>query len=171
MDQEEIRSRLVLNHQDSFGWALHCVRFDPSEAEETLQTAYLKVLRGRARFDGRASFRTWLFGVIRRTALERRRWRGTRALLLDRWRITGAQPAAADDDPLALLIQGDEARALVRSLARLPGRQRDVLHLVFYQDMSITEAAGVLGVRLGTARTHYERGKARLRELFAEEAT
>jgi RNA polymerase sigma-70 factor (ECF subfamily) len=41
-----------------------------------------------------------------------------------------------------------------------------VLHLVFYQDLSIAEAADVMDVGLGTARTHYERGKARLRQLL-----
>jgi RNA polymerase sigma-70 factor (ECF subfamily) len=48
----------------------------------------------------------------------------------------------------------------------LPERQRDVLHLVFYQDLTIAQAAEVLGVALGTARVHYERGKARLRALL-----
>jgi RNA polymerase sigma-70 factor (ECF subfamily) len=42
-----------------------------------------------------------------------------------------------------------------------------VLHLVFYQDLSISEAAVIMGVSLGSARTHYERGKARLRELLS----
>jgi RNA polymerase sigma-70 factor (ECF subfamily) len=42
---------------------------------------------------------------------------------------------------------------------------------VFYQEMSIAAAAEVLGVSLGTARTHYERGKARLRLLLPEEDT
>jgi RNA polymerase sigma-70 factor (ECF subfamily) len=57
----------------------------------------------------------------------------------------------------------------VAALRRLPARQRDLLHLVFYQDLSIGEAADVLGVSIGTARTHYERGKARLRRLLGEE--
>jgi len=171
MDQEQIRSELVRQHPHSFAWALHCARFDRSEAEETLQIAYLKVLQGRARFDGRAAFRTWLFGVIRRTAAERRRWQAARALLLDRWRITAAPPAPPASAPLLRLIQGEEARALVQALARLPRRQCDVLHLVFYQEMSLADAAGVLGMRLGTARTHYARGKARLRDLLGLERT
>ena len=168
MDDADIRSLLVRHHPSSFGWALHCARYDRAEAEETLQIAYLKVLDGRARFDGRASFRTWLFGVIRRTAAERRRWRVARALLLNRWHAAEPWPTSTADDPLAQVVRDEAARALVGALGRLPARQRDVLHLVFYQSMSIAEAAATLRIRIGTARTHYERGKQRLRALLRE---
>jgi RNA polymerase sigma-70 factor (ECF subfamily) len=43
------------------------------------------------------------------------------------------------------------------------------MHLVFYQELSLQEAAEVLRIPLGTARTHYERGKARLRQLLSGE--
>ncbi len=45
----------------------------------------------------------------------------------------------------------------------------EVLHLVFYQGLTLEESAAVVGISAGSARTHYERGKARLRELLAEE--
>ena len=166
MDDAEIRSQLVEHHRSSFGWALHCARYDRHEAEETLQIAYLKVLEGRARFDRRSSFRTWLFGVIRRTAGERRRWHAVRAALFEGWRTTNPGRDASPPDPLACVVRDDEARALVRALDRLSARQRDLLHLVFHQDLSIAEAAAALGLRIGTARTHYERGKRRLRVLL-----
>jgi DNA-directed RNA polymerase specialized sigma24 family protein len=47
-----------------------------------LQIAYLKILEGKARFDGRSSLKTWLFAIIRRTALEQRRRGFFRNLLL-----------------------------------------------------------------------------------------
>jgi RNA polymerase sigma-70 factor (ECF subfamily) len=50
----------------------------------------------------------------------------------------------------------------------LSPRQRDVLHLVFYQEMTIEEAARVLHIPLGTARTHFERGKRKLRQQLAD---
>jgi RNA polymerase sigma factor (sigma-70 family) len=63
-----------------------------------------------------------------------------------------------------------EANAqLLAALALLPERQQQVLHLVFYQGLSVQAAAGVLGVRVGTARVHYERGKQRLRALLQQE--
>ena len=156
-------------HAAAFGWALSCCGWDRSAAEDVLQASYLKVLDGRARFDGRSAFRTFVFGVIARTAREARR-----RSLLRRWLplaslLLGPEGVDGRPDPAAALSRADEAAHLVRALARLPARQRQVLHLVFYEDLTIAEAAIVAGVSVGTARTHYERGKAALRKLLAKE--
>lgn len=165
MDSMGLRAKLEAIHRESFAWALHCCDRDPMEAEEVLQTVYLKALDGRARFDGRSSFTTWLFGVIRRTAAEerrRRRLRGARLLPLDP--ELGAEAADARPDEV---VQRAERRAmLLAGLERLSARQREVLLLVFYHGRTIEEAAAVMQIGLGTARRHYERGKARLRALL-----
>jgi RNA polymerase sigma-70 factor (ECF subfamily) len=72
-------------------------------------------------------------------------------------------------DALSNLVRSEANERLVRALGKLARRQREVLHLVFYQEMSIADAAQVMGLQLGTARTHYERGKRRLRELLRGE--
>lgn len=71
-------------------------------------------------------------------------------------------------DPEAAAGMSETNEALRAALIELPRRQREVLHLVFYQDLTVEEAAGIMGVGLGTARTHFERGKTRLRQVFAE---
>jgi RNA polymerase sigma factor (sigma-70 family) len=164
MQGPDPESDLERLHADSFGWALACCGWDRTEAEEVIQTTYLKVLEGTARYEGRAAFKTWLFAVIRRTAAERRRRHRFQGLAV--WRWLDERPRAAADSAETEASRTQASAELVEALAALPGRQRQVLHLVFYQDLTIREAAEVLGVSLGTARRHYERGKQRLREIL-----
>lgn len=160
----ELASRVAATHAENFAWALGCCGRDRREAEAVLQTVYLKVLDGRARFDGRSSLKTWLFAVIRRTAAQHRRRSALWRLRLLPWssghdRAGGEEP----DDPVEAAERREE---LERALGRVARRQREVLLLVFYHEHTIEEAAAVLGIGVGSARTHYERGKARLRELL-----
>lgn len=154
-------------HEESFGWALACTGRDRQGAEDVLQAVYLKVLEGRARYGGRASLKTWLFAVIRRTA-----WEHRRLALLRRLRLQplgeGADAPSREAAPDENVEAGDRRERLTRALARLPGRQREVLVLVFYHEHTVEEAAQVLGIGIGSARTHFARGKARLKQLLAD---
>ena len=166
MDEAELRQQLERVHADCFGWAMACCRRDRDAAEEGLQTVYLTVLDGRARYDGRSSFRTWLFGVIRRTVAADRRKVWLRGLLLTReaGNLTPEAPASPDAE-----VERDSYGHNVRhALACLAARQREVLQLVFYHDLTVEESAAVMGVSVGSARTHYARGKARLALLLGD---
>ena len=154
MDRAELERELQAFHASSFAWALACCDRDRTEAEDVLQTVYVKVLEGKARYEGRAAFRTWLFAVIRRTAAASRRARWMRFRFLP---FDGQQDSVEHE-----LIRSERCAALVRCLARLARRQREVLELVFYHDMTIEQAGETLGISLGSARVHYERGKKRL---------
>lgn len=141
MDSFDLQTELERHHAESFAWALTCCEFDPNQAEDLLQLVYLKILRSQAAFRGKSSWKTWLFAVIRRTAANERRRQFLRRVLLLKW--------------------GESTGPVV------PERQRQVLHLVFYQDLTIEEAAHVMRLSAGSARTHYERAKARVRTLLA----
>jgi RNA polymerase sigma-70 factor (ECF subfamily) len=164
---EELEEQLRRLHEESFGWALSCCGWHEADAEDVLQTTYVKVISGRARFGGRSLFRTWLFGVIRQTAREhRRRARSHR----ERAEGLAREPAAAGPAvprPDEVHERSERSRRLLAALDELPDRQREVLHLVFYQDLTIREAAEVMEVSLGSARVHYERGKKRLRGILS----
>lgn len=161
MDIADLRCALERYHVESFGWALACCGRDRAEAEDVLQTSYLKILEGRARFDERSSVKTWLFGVIRRTAAEERR---RRLLRLRVRQSRAAQTSSELEHPgVDALDDAQRSAELLVALASLAPRQREVLHLVFYHGLTIEAAATIMRVSLGTARTHYERGKKRLR--------
>jgi RNA polymerase sigma-70 factor (ECF subfamily) len=173
MEISELKTELEKLHHASFGWALSCCRHNHTEAEEVLQTVYLKILQGKACYRGESKLQTWLFAVIRKTALSERRKHILRTLKLI------AVPGSGSEVEPRLSGEGAEIhQRLERSemqqrfneaLARLALRQRETLHLVFYQDLSLSEAAEVMNISVGSARRHYERGKKRLREALDRE--
>jgi RNA polymerase sigma factor (sigma-70 family) len=162
MTDSELRDALETHHSESYGWALSCCARSSVDAEAVLQTVYLKALTGKARYDGKASFKTWLFAVIRRTAADERRRQALRQLLL--YRRQASPTPAAVERPDEVVYRAELRRLVREALTRLPRRQREVLQLVFYHELSLAEAAQVMGVSLGSARTHYERGKKQLRQ-------
>ena len=169
MSVESMSRTLEELHDKSFVWALVCCRGDREQAEEVLQTVYLKVLDGRASYAGSGTFKTWLFAVIRRTAAGMWRRKAIYVRALETLRGFG-DPSRSPEDPEHELGRSETKQHLAAALSVLSARQRQILELVFYQDLSIREAAEVLGLTLGTARAHYERGKKRLaREIEALE--
>jgi RNA polymerase sigma-70 factor (ECF subfamily) len=127
--------------------------------------SYAKYLSGKARHDGRSTFKTWWFGVVRFTAREHRRrtWlRWTRFSPIDE---AGERPAHGLP-PDGAAARGEVVAAVRAALRRLSSRQQEVVTLVFIHGLSLGEAAVVAGISSGSAHRHYERGKQRLRELL-----
>ncbi len=165
---DELEVQLEALHAASFGWACSCCGWNEADAEDVLQTVYMKVISGRARFEGQSAFRTWLFGVIRHTASELSR--SVRSAERKAGRLAVEARASTDsvEQPDESVERAERARLLKDALATLPARQREVLNLVFYQDLTLREAAEVMEVSIGSARVHYDRGKKKLRALLQD---
>ena len=168
MNRLELERELERLHAECWGWALACCGRDRELAEESLQTAYVRILSGRATFRGRSTVKTWVFGVIRVTGIEEARRRAVRRS----GEVGDSQAMDVPDHgmaPDAAVEFSERDAALVDALATLSSRQREVLQLVFYHGLTIEEAAVVMKVSLGSARTHYERGKKALAQLLTRE--
>ncbi len=170
MEFSALQKQLERYHAESFGWALSCCSRNPREAEDVLQSVYLKVLEGKARYDGKATFKTWLFAVIRNTAADARR-----RTMLDRLRLIkyGREVMQLSrGETLDYEIFHSQLQVVFQNaFTSLPRRQREVLQLVFYHGLSLSAAAEVMQISIGTARTHYERGKKRIRQRMKEATT
>ena len=155
------------HHSDSWGWALACCNWHQSLAEDVLQESYLRVLDGRARFSGKSTEKTWFFAVIKRVAAELKRSQARQGLL--NWKYLFAVNDPTEDDTLFHIAdESESSKALRRVLMSMSQRQREVLHLVFYGELTLEETARTLDISLGSARTHYHRGKKRLAVLLEE---
>ncbi len=166
MEVSKLKAELEKHHFSGYGWALSCCGRDRVEAEEVLQIVYLKILEGKARFRGESSFRTWLFAVIRNTAKSERRKNLVRRLRLVSESQREADKSAQSEKPEVAIERSETQVRFQRALQQLPARQRETLHLVCYEDLSLQEAAGVMGISVGAVRSHYGRGKKRLRDLL-----
>jgi RNA polymerase sigma-70 factor (ECF subfamily) len=123
-------------------------------AEDLLQTTLTKTYLAWGRIRDRQALESYVRRTLATTATSwwRRRWHGERP--------TAVLPEVGRTDPG---IAFDERDALWRLVLALPVRQRAVLVLRFYEDMSEAEIAHTLGVSPGTVKSHASRALATLR--------
>jgi RNA polymerase sigma factor (sigma-70 family) len=167
----ELIDQVSAFHADAFGWAVACHFGDAEAAADTLQECYVKVATGRATFAGRSSLKTWWLAVVRLTTLEQHRGRQRWQRRAEAFREWLAAFGEAAESPAPDLLAPVETEELAAALGRLPARQAEVIQLVFQHELSLSEAATVMGVSVGSARQHYERAKKRLRSLLAEKTS
>lgn len=141
---------------------MSCCGYRREDAEDVVQDVYLGVLDNGLRFNGQSSLRTWLFGVIRHKARARLRRDRLRALLgvTHTARIDTPAPPPSPDDHT---ITSERRETMRRAIGEFATRQREVLLLVFYHDLTIEEAAWGLMAKIKNTLTPVQQAK--LREL------
>jgi RNA polymerase sigma factor (sigma-70 family) len=166
MESDELGKELAQLHKSAFGWAMVCCGRNRDLAAEVLQQAYCRILTGDASFAGKSKFSTWVFGVIRHVALEEfRHQQRQRRLIQSNAQIADQASAVVDSDHVTIEHR-ELAEQLSSALEKLSGRQREVLHLTFYENMTLEQAANIMNITVGSARQHYQRGKASLHRIL-----
>ena len=148
-------------------------------AEEAVQDTWMGVVRGVDRFEGRSTFKTWLFRIL----VNRTRSAGSSEPSEARLEVLHAVDPARFDaegqwaDPLDRWTAESDDRldaaawmpVLKAALDHLPSRQREVVLLCDVEGLSNEEACAVLGVSPGNQRVLLHRGRSRLREVLEAE--
>jgi RNA polymerase sigma factor (sigma-70 family) len=158
-DAEEISERLValLPRLRRFARSLSRNQHD---ADDLVQVAVEKALRGLEQFRAGANLASWMFGIMKNAWIDDRRARGRRAevaLSED----SGEHPAVTPADTDVGLWSVSEA------MSKLPEDQRLAVALVLVEGMSYKEAAAVLEIPIGTLTSRLARGRTALAESLA----
>ncbi|MCW2756791.1 MAG: polymerase subunit sigma-24 [Nocardioidaceae bacterium] len=136
---------------------------DRATAEDVVQDAFVAVYRRWDRLTDPDKAVGYLRTCVVNGARSNLRHRGVVIRHLSR-------AAAPDDVPAAdaAALAGSERRRVLDALAVLPRRQREVLALRHYLDLSEAEIATTLGISRGAVKSHASRGAAALRTLLED---
>jgi RNA polymerase sigma-70 factor, ECF subfamily len=155
---------LVRRHQKGM-WRLirRYVKSDADTADVT-QLAFVRAFRGLAAFRGTATVRSWLYRIAINCALS---W------LRDHRREQPAEiseDALTDDNPApAQLAAGDDRARLRAAIAQLPPKQKLVLELRVFDDLSFKEVSDLAECSENTAKVNFHYAVKRLRDILGAE--
>jgi RNA polymerase sigma-70 factor (ECF subfamily) len=128
---------------------------DAGRAEELVQETFLAVLRAATRYEPRALFRTYLYGIASLQLAAERRRGAHRVAILD---LTSADPPAAGNTEGAVAVR--------QALEKLAPEEREVLMLREYDQLSYAEIAALQRVPINTVRSRLFRARLALKELL-----
>ena len=137
---------------------------DPAVAEDVLHDALVRAASAWHGFRGESSFRTWLFQIIVNAFRDGlRRGRRTPGSIDD-----APEPAGTTSDPASAAAGAELGAIVARHVSNLPPRQREVLVLVVYEELSPAEAARLLGISESNARANLHFARERLKREWVK---
>jgi RNA polymerase sigma-70 factor (ECF subfamily) len=144
----------------------HWLTHNREEAEDLVQEAYFKALKGFASFQQGTNFRAWMYRIVRNTFLTSRSGLSVKMTMpLDREEEAVGSPS---DTPEAVLLARADQQMVQSALERLPVQFREVILLCDVEEMSYQEIAEIVGIPIGTVMSRLSRARKSMRELLAE---
>ena len=145
-----------------FRFVMRMVR-NEALAEELNSEVFLDIWRNAGRFEGRSTVSTWIFSIARFKALNALQRRRPEAEL-DEEKAEAIEDQT--DDPEVALAKKDKAAVLRACLDKLSAEHREIVTLVYYQQMSVEEVAGAVGIPEATVKTRMFYARKKLSELL-----
>jgi RNA polymerase sigma-70 factor (ECF subfamily) len=166
--------RLVASYGQLAFRVAYVITRSAADAEDAAQEAFVKAYLALPRFRAHSPFRPWLLRIVANEARNRVRSMGRReslALRFESDRATGPGETSGDaaSSPEVLALHAEQSRGLVEAVGSLEDRDREVIWLRYFLDLSETEMAAALGCAKGTVKSRLSRALARLRAVLPDE--
>lgn len=160
-ERNEDDLRILLDrHKESLILFLSSYVHNLEDAEELMIDAFAEAAAGKAVFYGRSTFKTWLFSIGKKKAITQ---------LRKAKRLPDARELLADSDgfvppPELRILQAERNKQLYTALSRLNSDYRQVLALLYFEEMSNEEMGRVLGKSKKQIYNLVERARKALKE-------
>jgi RNA polymerase sigma-70 factor, ECF subfamily len=160
-DENALRTLFTRHQVPVFRYIVRLVRND-AVAEELTNEVFLDVWRNAPNFEARSSARTWVLSIAHHravSALRKRREEGW-----DEDRVLAV--ADTDDNPEVSAQKHDKSTIMRRCMDKLTSEHREIIDLVYYQELSISEVGKVVGIPENTVKTRMFYARKRLSALL-----
>jgi len=146
----------------------HWLTRDTHEAEDLVQDAYVRALKGFSSFQPGTNFRAWMFRILRNAFLTSRMGTKMVQVPLEDEEGQEIEMPAVKDTPESALMGARSRQQIQAALERLPVNFREVILLCDVEEMKYQEIADLLDIPLGTVMSRIARGRKLLRGMLAE---
>jgi len=164
-DQEEALAALVSQYAATLYRVAFSVLRNPADAEDAVQEAFLRVLRHRHTLGEVRDNRVWLIRIVWNIVLDRKRRAKTRPETDDVSELARVLPAEGLSAEQIAGAAQHHARVLA-CVEQLPAKERQVLMLSAFEELSSVEIAAVLGTTESSVRSRLFRARNRMAELL-----
>ena len=157
-------AELLSRYDESLNLFLFSFVKNAEDAEELALDAFARLVASDKKFQGRSTFKTWLFAIGRNLALQHIRKHGIRTD-----RFAEGQAVADEKTPDLPIMAQERYRQLYAAMGQLKEEYRMVLYLKYFEDMSVAESAGVLSKSEKQVSDLLYRGKQALKNMLEKE--
>lgn len=176
MDETELARRMISGSREAFEElmeqyrpkalrAAYLISGNYADSEDIVQETFVGCYLNRKKLKNPGAFQSWFYRILSRNA-----WRICR-------RAKKEQPSeeiipqetAAPGEILKTVVLKEEETALYEAVLKLPVKQRTVIILYYYNEMSVKEIAQVCGCMEGTVKSRLFHGKEKLKAILEDQ--
>ncbi|MCD7035537.1 sigma-70 family RNA polymerase sigma factor [Metabacillus sp. GX 13764] len=165
-DKNEYLNQLMSQYGDELSYLVYSYVKDIETAKDLVQNSFVAAYLQLDNFEGRSSARTWLYRIAINKCKDH-----LKSAAYKKMRLTGELPELIDLDksPAETAERKAQSAAIKRAVFRLPLKYREIIVMMYYQELTIKEIAEILKIPEASVRTRLRRAKQKLEPLLKKE--
>lgn len=160
VEKDQVLQDMMTEHGDMIKRVIYSYVRDRQRAEDIAQETFVKFYLSLHRFNGRASYKTYIYRIAVNESLNHlKSWHQTKVSFREKLKFWERRESTEDT-----YIQKERTSEFEAVLESIPLHYRETLWLYYYAELSVAEVADVLGCSANTVKTRLARGREQLRE-------